>query len=132
MAENPRDQHQLLLKQLLNRGPSLQPDNLIVTKLADGYQTITYRTFGKSQTCELQHQEEVRKLASALDRFGGNFGTRVGSMMWNNAWHTQLYHATACMGLVLHTANLRLGAKDLSYCIKHAEDKIMFVDADLV
>ena len=52
--------------------------------------------------------------------------------MWNTAWHTQLYHATACLGVVLHTANLRLGPKDLTYCIRHAQDQIMFVDADLV
>ena len=33
---------------------------------------------------------------------------------------------------MLHTLNVRLGAGDLEYIVNHAEDRIIFVDADLL
>lgn len=119
---NPRDHMPLLLRGLVDRGARVQPDNLIVTKLGEGYHTVTFR----------EHQVRSRKLASALDRHGIRIGDRVGSLMWNSASHLECYHATACMGVVLHTANLRLGPKDLGHCIKHAQDRVIFADHDLL
>jgi len=52
--------------------------------------------------------------------------------MWNHCWHYECYHAVPCMGAVLHTLNLRLSPADLSYIIEHAEDRLIFVDADLL
>ena len=60
------------------------------------------------------------------------FGDRVGTLMWNSSHHLQCYHAIGCMGAVLHTCNLRLGPKDLGYTIRHAQDKVMFLDFDLM
>ncbi|MDE0007546.1 MAG: long-chain fatty acid--CoA ligase [Gammaproteobacteria bacterium] len=57
-------------------------------------------------------------------------GDRVGTFMWNGARHLEAYHATAGMGAVLHTLNIRLSATDLEYIIGHAEDQIIIADAD--
>lgn len=100
----------------------MQPDNLIVTKTTSGYATVTYR----------EHQSRTLKLASALTRWGVRTGDRIGTLLWNSNWHLQCYHAISCMGAVLHTLNLRLGPADLGYIIRHAGDRIVFVDADLL
>ena len=52
--------------------------------------------------------------------------------MWNGWRHLELYHAVPSIGAVLHTVNIRLGAGDLEYIINHAEDRIIFVDEDLL
>lgn len=119
---NPRDHVPLLLRSLCDRGPRLQPDNLVITQLSNGYHTITYR----------EHHVRSLQLASSLSRWGVRIGDRVGSMLWNSAWHLQVYHAVSCMGAVLHTMNLRLGPKDLGFTVQHANDRIIFSDADLL
>ncbi|MFT7222007.1 MAG: acyl-CoA synthetase (AMP-forming)/AMP-acid ligase II, partial [Candidatus Azotimanducaceae bacterium] len=40
--------------------------------------------------------------------------------------------AVPSMGSVLHTLNIRLGPIDLQYIINHAEDRVIFVDEDLL
>eukprot|EP00035_Acanthoeca_spectabilis_P031411 m.14018 g.14018 ORF g.14018 m.14018 type:complete len:560 (-) comp4738_c0_seq1:180-1859(-) len=112
----------LMLSTLMDRGAQLQPDETIVTKVANGYHEITYR----------EHQRRVYKLASALSKFGVQQGDRIGSFCWNTARHYQLYHAVPSMGAVLHTLNIRLGPTDLSYILNHAGDSVVVVDADLL
>mmetsp|Transcript_13475 Transcript_13475/g.29548 ORF Transcript_13475/g.29548 Transcript_13475/m.29548 type:complete len:627 (-) Transcript_13475:159-2039(-) len=119
---DPRDHVPLLLRSLCDRGAQVQPDNLIVTKTAQGYKTITYR----------EHQTRSRLLASALARQGIRIGDRVATMLWNNAVHYQCFHAISCMGAVLHTLNTRLSVKDLGYTISHAGDRLVVVDADVL
>ena len=72
------------------------------------------------------------RLASALHKFGVKVGDRVATFMWNNGRHYQAYHAVPSMGAVLHTLNIRLGSADLSYIINHADDCVVFIDADLL
>jgi fatty-acyl-CoA synthase len=116
------DSYQLVLKTLLDRGPKLQPDNLVVTKIEGGYHTITYA----------EHMKRSYKLANALAKRGIGLGDRVGTFMWNNARHLQCYHAVPCMGAVLHTLNIRLGANEIGYIVNHAGDRVVFIDADLL
>ena len=52
--------------------------------------------------------------------------------MWNGSRHLEAYHASAGMGAVLHTINIRLSVNDLEYIINHAEDRLIIVDADLI
>ena len=40
--------------------------------------------------------------------------------------------AIPCVGAVLHTLNIRLFDEQLSYIVRHAEDKVIFVDRSLV
>mmetsp|Transcript_75505 Transcript_75505/g.209793 ORF Transcript_75505/g.209793 Transcript_75505/m.209793 type:complete len:569 (+) Transcript_75505:124-1830(+) len=122
IAVNPRDHLPLLLRSLCDRGPAVQPENLVVTKTGEGYAKLTFR----------EHQARSVRLASALSRWGLKVEDRVGTLMWNTAWHLQCYHALSCMGAVLHTLNLRLSPKELGVIIGHAADRVIIADADLL
>lgn len=74
----------------------------------------------------------VCRLANVLNELGVKRGDRVGTLAWNNHRHLELYFAVPCCGAVLHTINLRLPREHLIYVINHAEDKVIFVDEDLV
>ncbi|CAJ1367435.1 unnamed protein product [Effrenium voratum] len=100
----------------------LQPDNLIITKTANGYHTQTFS----------EHFRRSKCLASALTKRGVQLEDRIATLMWNSCWHMECYHAIPCMGAVLHTLNLRLGPSDLGYIIEHAKDRIIFSDADML
>ena len=112
----------LLMSNILDRGAKVAPEEEIVTATEQGVRRQTYR-----ETRNRAHQ-----LAHALQAAGIGVGDRVGTFMWNGAHHLEAYHACAGMGAVLHTLNIRLGAKDLEYIINHAEDKLIIIDADLL
>src|SRR5579884_2182832 len=98
-------------------------DTEVVTLLPSGERhRYTYADFGR-RTMQLMH---------ALDRLGLEPGDRVATLAWNGYRHLECYFAIPCTGRVLHTLNLRLSPEDLSYIIGHADDRAIFVDADLV
>ena len=107
------DEMPLLLKDLMDRGARLQPDNAIITKIEGGYHTSTYA----------EHQDQVYRMASALSNYVSQ-GESVGTFLWNNSRHFVCYHAIPCMGCVLHTLNIRLSPEQLGYIITHAGDKV--------
>jgi fatty-acyl-CoA synthase len=78
------------------------------------------------------YQKRVRQLANVLKDLGVGRGERVGTLAWNNHRHLELYFAIPCMGAVMHTLNLRLFPDQLAYVINHAEDKVIFLDEDLI
>lgn len=112
----------LLISTLLDRGALIQPDNLLITRVTDGYVTLTYR----------QHQQRSRQLAQALSGSGVVRGDAVATLCWNTNRHLQCYHAIPCMGAVLHTLNIRQAPADLGLVIRTAGDKVIIVDADLL
>jgi len=112
----------LLMSRILGRGAELDPNEEIVTLLADGTHRQTLQTTWR----------RANQLAAALTAHGINQGDRVASFMWNNYRHLELYQALPSMGAVLHTLNIRLSPTDLTYIINHAEDRIIFVDEDLL
>ena len=112
----------LLMCKILDRGAKVSPDEEIVTATEAGVRRQTYR-----ETRDRAHQ-----LAHALSAAGIGIGDRVGTFMWNGSRHLEAYHACAGMGAVLHTLNIRLGARDLEYIINHAADRLIIVDADLL
>jgi len=75
--------------------------------------------------------ERVTRLAGALEALGVVRGDRVGTLAWNSHRHLELYWAAPLSGAVLHTVNIRLSPRDLTYIINHAGDAILFVDASL-
>ncbi|MFZ5647496.1 MAG: long-chain fatty acid--CoA ligase [Bacillota bacterium] len=79
-----------------------------------------------------QFYDRVCKLANVLERLGVKRGDRVATLAWNTHRHLELYFAIPCMGAVLHTLNLRLFQEQLIYIINHAEDRVIFVDQDLL
>jgi len=94
----------------------------VVTRLDDGsLHRYTYGDFGK----------RVAQLAHALVEFGIKPGDRVGSFAWNTYRHLELYYAVPMIGAVLHTTNIRLFPEQVCWSFRHAEDKLIFVDASL-
>lgn len=112
----------LLMSRILGRGAKLDPEVEIVTAVSGG----THR-----QTLK-QTWDRANQLAHALNEMGIEVGDRVGSFMWNNYRHLELYQAVPSMGAVLHTLNIRLSPVDLEYIINHAGDRVIFVDEDLL
>ena len=112
----------LLMSRILGRGAILDPDVEIVTLQANG----THR-----QTLK-QTWDRANQVAHALNAHGIKVGDRIGSFMWNNYRHLELYQGVPSMGAVLHTLNIRLSASDLEYIINHANDRVIFADEDLL
>lgn len=110
----------LLMSRIIDRGAKVSPNTEIVTATENGTRRQTLK-----ETTERAHQ-----LAHALKAAGIKVGDRVGTFMWNGSRHLEAYHATAGMGAVLHTLNIRLSPKDLEYIINHADDQLIIADAD--
>ena len=112
----------LLMSRILGRGALLDPEVEVVTQQING----THRqTLGKTWA-------RANQVAHALRAHGIKVGDRVGSFMWNNYYHLELYQGVPSMGSVLHTLNIRLSPADLEYIINHAGDKVIFADEDLL
>lgn len=118
------DDFQLNLRILLERGCRIQPDTEVVTLIENGNAThrMTYK----------QVQERATRLASSLDKFGVKPGDRIGTFMFNNARHLLIAYSVPCMGAVFHGINFRLHPNELEYIITHANDKVIFIDAQLL
>ena len=112
----------LLMSRLIDRGATVAPSAEIVTATETGTRRQTYR-----ETRDRAHQ-----LAHALRDAGIGIGDRVGTFMWNGSRHLEAYHATAGMGAVMHTLNLRLSDHDLEYIINHGGDRLIIADADVL
>ena len=115
-------QSPLLLSRILGRGAQLDPNEEVVTLLHNGTHRQTLKTTW----------DHANQLAGALNAHGIKVGDRVASFMWNNYRHLELYQAIPSMGAVLHTLNVRLSPTDLEYIINHAQDRVIFVDEDLL
>jgi 3-(methylthio)propionyl---CoA ligase len=76
--------------------------------------------------------KRVRQLANALQDLGVTKGDRIATLAWNDYRHFELYYAVSCSGMICHTINPRLFTEQIEYIINHAEDKIIFIDADFV
>ncbi len=77
----------------------------------------------------------IARLANALIRLGIKPGDRVATLAFNSYRHFELYYAISGIGAVCHTINPRLFQDQLTYIVKHADDRVLFfggVVADLV
>jgi fatty-acyl-CoA synthase len=90
-------------------------------RVASPERTVTYAEFG----------ERALKLCRALTDLGVRPGDRIGTFAFNSARHMELYYAVPLLGAVLHTINVRLFAEQIAYIVNHAEDKLVFFDAEL-
>jgi acyl-CoA synthetase (AMP-forming)/AMP-acid ligase II len=118
-----QDDFPLILSTLYDRAVWLYPDREIVSVEAD--RSLARTTYGETD-------DRVRRLVTALGGLGIKEGDAVGTFAWNNRRHHELYWATANMGFVCHTINIRLFADQITYIVNHAGDKVLFVDPDLV
>lgn len=76
--------------------------------------------------------KRAAKAANALQKMGVKPGDRIATMAWNTFRHFELFYAISGIEAVLHTVNPRLFAEQIEYIVNHAEDHIMFLDADFV
>jgi fatty-acyl-CoA synthase len=112
----------LTLQHAFHRAVHIFPRKEIVTQTDGEPHRYTYRDWGA----------RVAQLAEALKQAGVVEGDRVATFGWNTYRHFELYYAVPCMGAVLHTLNIRLFAEQLVYIVNDAQDKVIFVDGDLV
>jgi len=112
----------LTLRMMIERANKLYPNKEIVTRDYAGDFRYTYADF----------YQRTKRLANSLGSLGVARGERVGALCWNHHRHLELYFGVPTTGAVLHTLNLRLTPEQLVYIINHAEDKVLFVDKDLL
>jgi len=118
-----QDDFPLLLSTLYDHSVWIHPDQEVVSVEAD--RAVTRWTYGRLD-------DRIRRLASAFEALGIGVGDAVGTFAWNNHRHHELYWATANTGRICHTINIRLFADQVVYIVNHAQDKVIFVDPDLV
>lgn len=109
----------LTLPHILERAGKLFPTVEIVTRNPD--KSLHRYTYG-------DFYRRSRQLASALQKAGLRRGDRVATLSWNHWRHLECYFGIPVAGGVLHTLNLRLFPKDISYIANHAEDRFLIVD----
>jgi fatty-acyl-CoA synthase len=114
----------LLVSGILRHGRTVYGESqvLTVTGPAGEHNSATFAEVG----------DRTDQLAAALRRLGVTGDDRVGTFLWNNQTHMEVYLAAPSMGAVLHTLNVRLFPDQLAYVINHAEDKVIIVDNMLV
>jgi fatty-acyl-CoA synthase len=115
--------YQLLLRTFLLRAATFFPKKEVVS-LYPNHEIFRY-TYS-------DYFKRTSQLAHALEYLGVRRGDHVASMALNTHRHLELYFGVPCMGAVLHTTNFRLPGHHLAYIINHAEDKVLFIDEDLV
>lgn len=109
----------LTVSSLLQHADTIHSNSEIVSVTADNPRHRY--TYGESFA-------RARKLANALLEYGISTGDRIATLAWNDYRHFELYYAVAGIGAVTHTVNPRLFPEQITYIIKHAEDRLVFVD----
>ncbi|MDX9821105.1 MAG: long-chain fatty acid--CoA ligase [Syntrophales bacterium] len=112
----------LLLRTFLLRAARYFPRKEIVSVYPNEVFRYTYADYFR----------RTRQLANALTSLGVGRGDRIASVALNTHRHLELYFGVPCMGAILHTANFRLPSHHLAYILNHAEDRVLFVEEDLL
>lgn len=94
----------------------------VISQTHDKLHYLTYADIGR----------RTRRLMSVLKELGAQKGDRIGTLAWNHHRHLEIYFAAPGIGSVLHTINIRLSPEHIIYIINHAEDKILFIDEDVL
>src|SRR5690606_12475459 len=80
-----------------------------------------------------EEADRILRLARVLvEQLGVQPGDRVATFGFNSIRHFELYFAVPLVGAVLHTVNVRLFDEQIAYIVDHAQDTVLFVDAELV
>jgi len=113
----------LTVPAILRRAARVFPDKEVVSRRED--EGLARATYGEVY-------RRVLRLMHVLRELGVRPGDRVGTFAWNSQRHLELYFAIPSTGAVLHTLNVRLGRNELRYIVRHADDRLIFVDRCLV
>jgi fatty-acyl-CoA synthase len=112
-------QFPLTLTPILERAARFFGAAEVVSRLPDG-------SIARSDYASIWRR--ARALAGALAAAGLRPGDRVGSLMWNHAWHLEAYFGVPASGCVLHTINPRLHPDEIAYIVCHAGDRMLILD----
>ena len=117
------DDYPLSLTSIVERAERLSPQRKVVFRRPDG-------SVGRSTVGDCAAR--ARRLGGALAKLGIEAGDPVGTLMWNQPEHVEVYFAVPSMGAVLHTLNPRLHPDELSFIVNDAEDRAIIVDESLL
>lgn len=112
----------LLVGSMLEHAEKFFARKQVISQTHDKLHVLTYADIGR----------RTRQLMSVLTELGIQKGDRVGTLAWNHHRHLEIYFAAPGMGAVLHTINIRLSVEHIIHIINHAEDKILFIDEDIL
>src|SRR5690625_6137757 len=112
----------LTVGSMLEHAENYRPKKEVTSPTHDKLHRLAYKEIG----------QRTRRLMSVLEELGAQKGDRIGTLAWNHHRHLELYFAAPGMGSVLHTINIRLSPEHIIYIINHAEDKILFIDEDVL
>src|SRR5690242_15105317 len=115
--------YQLTVNAIARRAEALFGARPVVSRRPDG--TLHRTTWAATL-------RRAGRLAHALRRLGVGPGDRVATLCWNHDRHLEAYFAVPLLGAVLHTLNLRLRPDELAEIVRHAEDRVLIVDASLL
>ncbi|MBV8478254.1 MAG: long-chain fatty acid--CoA ligase [Acidobacteria bacterium] len=113
----------LVLPVLLERTAKLFSKVEIVSRRPD--RSLHRYTYG-------DFHRRARALAEQLQRMGIQPGDRVATLMRNHYAHLEAYFGIPCCGGIVHTLNCRLHPDELVFIMKHAQDRFLIVDQDLL
>lgn len=114
--------HPLTIGAMMEHAEQFFPKKEVISQTHEKLHRLTYREIGR----------RTRQLMSSLKRIGVQKEDRIGTLAWNTHRHLEVYFAAPGMGAILHTINIRLSPEDIIYIINHAEDKVIFVDEDIL
>jgi acyl-CoA synthetase (AMP-forming)/AMP-acid ligase II len=117
------DDFPLSLTTVVERVEVFSAHRKVVSRRPDG--SIHRTTVGQ---CAVR----ARRLASALAELGIGDGARVGTLLWNQPEHLELYYGVPAMGAVIHTLNPRLHPDELGFIAGDAGDRAIVVDESLL
>jgi fatty-acyl-CoA synthase len=117
------DDYPLSLTGVVERVERISSEREVVFRRPDG--SVGRTTYGDCAG-------RARRLATALQALGVESGDAVGTLLWNQPEHLELYFALPAMGAVLHTINPRLHPDELSFIVDDADDKVIVVDESLL
>jgi acyl-CoA synthetase (AMP-forming)/AMP-acid ligase II len=113
----------LLISSLLTHAARHNGDVEIVSKRVEG---------DMHRTTWSQIDLRSRKVAQALARLGLKAGDRVGTLAWNGYRHLEIYYGSSGSELICHTINPRLFPQQVAWIVNDAEDKVLFVDLNIL
>ena len=113
----------LLISSILTHAANYHSDSEIVTRTVEGpVHRYTYK----------DAEKRSKKMAFALKNLGVQQGDRIGTLGWNTFRHFELYYSISGIGAICHTINPRLFHEQISYIVKHAADKFLFIDTTFI
>ena len=113
----------LLVSSMLRNAVKTHGDTEIVSRTAEGaIHRYAYEDLWR----------RCQQLAHALHGLGLEPGDRVGTLAWNGYRHLEVLYAAAGAGFVSHTINPRLFPDQIAGIVEHAEDRVLFVEPDML